>query len=87
MENGVAAAGYDHYVGSTNTSQECIELVITNEPMANGITWGKGVKGDMMCRAKFGATHIDSDACVEGLCKTCIFGGRLMRWHVMITLY
>ena len=81
LVHGDAAGGDDKKVGTTDTARNCIDLVITMEPAANGITW---VKDKKHCYAEFGATHIGNwiDTCSTP-CKTCIFQGRLMRVHMV----
>ena len=75
MESGDAIGGHDLKVGTTDTAQECIDLVLRNATTANGITYV--IDGD--CYAEYGATSINSQACTEETCQTCIFEGKLLR--------
>ena len=78
---GDAIGERDSRLGTTDTAQECIDLVTRKEPTANGITYVSWTDNsdDKACYAEFSATSIESQAC-EGHCQTCIFEqGRLLR--------
>ena len=75
LVRGDAVGGHNRKVGNTDTTQECINLVITKEPTANGIT----ISNNKNCYAEFGATHIE-EGCES--CKSCIFESRLMWLHI-----
>ena len=47
--------GTETYVTTTDTAQECAQYVMTNEPTANGATWGVG---GGRCYAEYGQTGI-----------------------------
>ena len=68
FEVGDAAGGSERSVGQTNSREECAALVRSNEPSANGATYG--TNGGRTCYAEFGATYIAA----RSAWQTCIFG-------------
>ena len=60
----------------TTTDAECYDLVKSEEPDANGATWGKGGDYAQECYAEFGATSIKAGFTLDGTeFQACLFGG------------
>lgn len=74
FEDGQARGGHGKEVRETGSAQQCLALVKSKKPFANGVTWNSNTHN---CFAKFEATYIQLLGCTT--CQSCIFtGGKLM---------
>ena len=69
---GDGVGGTEKNLGLAGTSAECIEMVRTQQPSANGVTYGTTSGGfAKMCYAEFGATSANNDTDWQ----TCLLDG------------
>ena len=75
---GDAIGGTEKRIGYTDTRESCAALVYSNEPSANGVTYGGndgGTQGNAECYAEFGATSYDENyfSHITQQWQACIF--------------
>ena len=70
---GDGIGGSEIFLGVADTSGQCIEMVRTQQPSANGVTYGTA-SGSFAkkCYAELGATDTNTDTDWQ----TCLLGGK-----------
>ena len=72
---GDGIGGTESFVGDATTPGECVAMVQTNEPTANGATYS--ATGGTGCYAEFGMTGVNGSAswqtCIMAAVPVCAF--------------
>ena len=77
--------GSDKLIGSAKSATDCVQMVRTKEPTANGATYATNNIGTSWknCRAEFDAVSVSRSSYAasrdNGYLLTCIFSGRFMK--------